>query len=128
MAVYAFNDDKLLVETYSKASIDNMLAEKVSTATYNNGVASLTTDINKKVDTTTYNAGVQTLNTAINGKANSSHTHSISNVTNLQSSLDGKASTSHTHTLASCTGNLAFSRITGLSFSLSGTTLTITKS
>lgn len=34
---------------------------------------------------------------ALNGKANSSHSHSISNVTNLQSSLDGKSPTSHTH-------------------------------
>ena len=128
MAVYAFNDDKLLVETYSKASVDNLLADKVSVETYNNGVASLTTEINKKVSTSTYNSGVQQLNTAISGKANTSHTHSISNFTNLQSSLDGKSNTGHTHTLASCTGTLAFSKITGLSFSLSGTTLTITKS
>ncbi len=34
---------------------------------------------------------------ALNGKANSSHSHSISNITNLQSSLDGKSPTSHTH-------------------------------
>ena len=33
---------------------------------------------------------VSTLNTAINGKAASSHTHSISNVTNLQTTLDEK--------------------------------------
>ena len=33
---------------------------------------------------------------AISGKANSSHTHSISNVTNLQSSLDAKVPTSRT--------------------------------
>ena len=31
------------------------------------------------------------------GKANTSHTHTISQVTNLQSTLDGKAASSHTH-------------------------------
>nr|DAY53181.1 MAG TPA: tail repeat-like protein [Caudoviricetes sp.] len=34
---------------------------------------------------------------ALNGKANSSHSHSISNITNLQSSLDSKSETGHTH-------------------------------
>ena len=34
----------------------------------------------------------------LDGKANSSHTHSISQITNLQSTLDGKAPLSHTHT------------------------------
>lgn len=34
---------------------------------------------------------------ALNGKANSSHSHSISNITNLQSTLDNKSETGHTH-------------------------------
>lgn len=34
---------------------------------------------------------------ALNGKANSSHSHSISNITNLQSALDSKSGTGHTH-------------------------------
>ena len=33
----------------------------------------------------------------LDGKANSSHTHSISQITNLQSTLDGKANKSHSH-------------------------------
>ena len=33
---------------------------------------------------------INNLQTALNGKANSSHTHSISQITNLQSSLDAK--------------------------------------
>ena len=37
------------------------------------------------------------VNSALNGKANSSHSHSISNITNLQSALDSKSPTSHTH-------------------------------
>lgn len=36
------------------------------------------------------------LNTELAKKANSSHTHSIANVTNLQSTLDGKVPTSRT--------------------------------
>lgn len=42
-----------------------------------------------------------TLQTSINGKANSSHTHTIANITNLQTTLDGKSNTSHTHKYAS---------------------------
>ena len=34
---------------------------------------------------------------ALNGKANSSHSHSISNITNLQSTLDSKSKTGHNH-------------------------------
>lgn len=34
---------------------------------------------------------------ALNGKANSSHSHSISNITNLQSALEGKSDNGHTH-------------------------------
>lgn len=37
------------------------------------------------------------VNSALNGKANSSHSHSISNITNLQSTLDSKSETGHTH-------------------------------
>lgn len=35
--------------------------------------------------------------TKLDGKANSSHSHSISNITNLQSALDSKSATGHTH-------------------------------
>lgn len=37
------------------------------------------------------------VNNALNGKANSSHSHSISNITNLQSTLDEKAHLVHNH-------------------------------
>lgn len=36
--VYAFTEDKLLVETYSKTEIDTALAQKVSTTTYAQGM------------------------------------------------------------------------------------------
>ncbi len=40
------------------------------------------------------------LETVVAGKANSSHAHTIANVTNLQTTLDGKAASSHTHNYA----------------------------
>lgn len=44
--------------------------------------------------------GAYTLQQAINGKANSSHTHTSSQITDLQDKLDAKANTSHTHTIS----------------------------
>ena len=45
-----------------------------------------------------YNYATQTdLSTGLSGKANTSHTHSISDVTGLQGALDGKSDTTHTH-------------------------------
>ena len=43
------------------------------------------------------------VDTALNSKADTSHTHTISNVTNLQTTLDGKASSTHTHTISDVT-------------------------
>ena len=37
------------------------------------------------------------MDTKLNGKANSTHSHSISNITSLQSTLNGKSATGHTH-------------------------------
>ena len=47
--------------------------------------------------------------TALSGKADSSHTHSISNVTNLQSTLDGKVPTSRTINAKPLTANITLS-------------------
>lgn len=43
------------------------------------------------------------VDTLLSGKANTSHTHSISDVTGLQTALDGKADTSHTHVISDVT-------------------------
>ena len=40
---------------------------------------------------------INSLQATLDGKANSSHTHSISQITNLQSTLDGKANKTHSH-------------------------------
>jgi hypothetical protein len=45
-------------------------------------------------------ADLDALEEVVSGKANTSHTHTIANITNLQTTLDGKAASSHTHTVA----------------------------
>lgn len=68
-----------------------------------NSAVKATQDASGNVITSTYATKVEldtaksNLQTSINGKANSSHTHTIANVTNLQSTLDGKSNTSHNH-------------------------------
>ena len=44
------------------------------------------------------------IQTQLNGKANTSHTHTIANITNLQTTLNGKANTLHTHSAAQISG------------------------
>ena len=89
MATFAFNEDKLLVEVYSKAETDAKLAQKADTTWATN---------------------------QLNSKASVSQVESLRLWTASQ--LNTKANASHTH---------PFSQISGLTFSLSGTTLTITK-
>lgn len=43
------------------------------------------------------------VDTALDGKASSTHTHTVSDVTNLQTALDGKASSSHSHSISDVT-------------------------
>lgn len=63
-----------------------------------------TSDANKPVSTA--------VNTALQGKANSSHTHTIDEVTGLQAGLDGKSGTDHKHAAADITsGTFAIARI-----------------
>lgn len=45
------------------------------------------------------------VNSALNGKANSSHSHSISNITNLQSTLNSKSDVGHTHDVVTQSSN-----------------------
>ena len=63
-----------------------------------------TITIDTSLSTTSTNAVQnQAIATAINGKADTTHTHSISDVTTLQTTLNGKANTSHTHTKSEIT-------------------------
>ena len=71
-----------------------------------NSAVKATQDASGNVITSTYatktelDTAKENLQTSINGKANSSHTHTIANITNLQTTLDGKAASSHTHNYA----------------------------
>ena len=57
-------------------------------------------------------ANVTNLQTTLDGKASSVHTHAISDVTNLQTTLDGKVSSTHTHAAADITsGTLDNARV-----------------
>ena len=69
-----------------KSKLDGIAIEANKTVVDSSLSSSSTNPVQNKV-----------VNSALSGKANSSHSHSISNITNLQSSLDGKSPTSHTH-------------------------------
>lgn len=76
--------------TLSKADVGlNSVVNAGQTATPANGSTSYFTA-----------GGAYTLQQAINGKANSSHTHTSSQITDLQDKLDTKANASHTHTIS----------------------------
>lgn len=63
------------------------------------------TALNGKADTSHTHTitDVADLQTTLDGKASSTHTHSVSDVTNLQTALDGKASSSHSHSISDVT-------------------------
>ena len=100
---------------YTKTEIDTKLnnkANKTTATTSANGLMSkedkskldgVATEANKTVvdsslsSSSTNPVQNKVVNSALNGKANSSHNHSISNITNLQSALDSKSATGHTH-------------------------------
>lgn len=76
--------------TLSKADVGlSSVVNAGQTATPTNGSSSYFTA-----------GGAYTLQQAINGKANSSHTHTSSQITDLQDKLDAKANTSHAHTIS----------------------------
>ncbi len=78
---------------------------------------------------------------ALDNKADTSHTHTIANVTDLQTTLDGKSNTGHTHTAGDVSGlaNVATSGdykdlsnqvgkdVTGTEYTISETTVTADK-
>lgn len=69
-----------------KSKLDGIATEANKTVVDSSLSSSSTNPVQNKV-----------VNSALSGKANSSHSHSISNITNLQSALDSKSETGHTH-------------------------------
>lgn len=100
---------------YTKTETDTKLnnkANKTTVTTSANGLMSkedkskldgIATEANKTVvdsslsSSSTNPVQNKVVNSALNGKANSSHNHSISNITNLQLTLENKSPTGHTH-------------------------------
>ena len=83
----------------NKGTLESLTTNKINVSDI---IDNLTTANSEKV--LSANQGVEikklidALQSAVNGKANTSHSHTIGDITNLQTSLDGKASTSHNHT------------------------------
>ena len=75
-----------LMSKEDKSKLDGIATEANKTVVDSSLSSSSTNPVQNKV-----------VNNALNGKANSSHNHSISNITNLQSALDSKSETGHTH-------------------------------
>lgn len=69
-----------------KSKLDGIATEANKTVVDSSLSSSSTNPVQNKI-----------VNSALNGKANSSHSHSISNITNLQSALDSKSATGHNH-------------------------------
>lgn len=69
-----------------KSKLDGIATEANKTVVDSSLSSSSTNPVQNKIVTN-----------ALNGKANSSHSHSISNITNLQSALNSKSDTGHTH-------------------------------
>lgn len=69
-----------------KSKLDGIATEANKTVVDSSLSSSSTNPVQNKIVTN-----------ALNGKANSSHSHSISNITNLQSALDSKSDNGHTH-------------------------------
>lgn len=76
---------------YTNAQVAGLTKTSVGLGNVDN-----TSDANKPVSSATQ--------TALNGKANTSHTHTVANVTGLQAGLDAKANTVHGHAIADVTG------------------------
>ena len=71
--------------------------------------------VDSSLSTTSANAiQNKAVTNALNNKANSSHTHSIANITNLQNTLDNKANANHTHSYKDLTDKPTIPSIDGL--------------
>ena len=75
-----------LMSKEDKSKLDGIATEANKTVVDSSLSSSSTNPVQNKIVTN-----------ALNGKANSSHSHSISNITNLQSTLNSKSDTGHTH-------------------------------
>ena len=94
------NDDGLLVDEYG---VDTQTFVNCLVYDHEKRLEDIDVGANKTVvdsnlsSTSTNPVQNKIVNSALNGKANSSHNHSISNITNLQLTLENKSPIGHTH-------------------------------
>ncbi len=106
----------------SLSSLENKVKGKASANHTHNisEVTNLQTELNKKQPTLSAGSNITisgstisakdtvyddtSVRNLIGGKANSSHSHSISNITGLQTALNNKASSGHSHNISSVSG------------------------
>lgn len=81
-----------LMSKEDKSKLDGIAIEANKTVVDSSLSSSSTNPVQNKIVTN-----------ALNGKANSSHSHSISNITNLQSTLDSKSDNGHSHSISDVT-------------------------
>ena len=94
------NDDGLLVDEYGAdtQAFVNCLIYDHEKRLEDIDVGANKTVVDSNLSSTSTNpVQNKVVNSALNGKANSSHNHSISNITNLQSALANNSATGHTH-------------------------------
>ena len=92
-----------------RTNADGQLTVYTSSVTEDSSVANknyVDIEVGKKANTshTHSQSQVTGLTTALSGKANKSHTHSQSDITGLSTTLSGKADSTHTHTQGEVTG------------------------
>lgn len=95
--------DGTLLEDKIQLDLDNLKSE-IKTDLENIDLSAYETTENAQLK---LNEAKSYTDTVASGKANTSHTHTISHVTNLQSSLDGKVPTSRTVNGKALTSNIS---------------------
>ena len=110
-------ETRKIIDITSSSKAEKFFPRTIDTAVYHNNADGTTINVKDAIDSkqdkltfdTTPTSGSSRpvtsdgIKSALNGKANSSHTHTIANVTGLQSALDGKANVSHTHQISNIT-------------------------
>lgn len=85
----------------NKGTLESLTTNKINVSDI---VNNLTTNSTSKVLSAAQGVMIKglidALDAEIDTKANTSHIHTIADITNLQSTLDGKAASSHTHTVS----------------------------
>lgn len=103
------NISHILYPSMTNGGIEVYLPKESGELALVSTINTMGTDI-KSLLSSTYATKID-LSNGLNGKANSSHSHTVNDVSNLQSVLDGKAESSHNHSASNITsGTLPITR------------------